>query len=90
LLCAVSIKIIIIEDTYSRTDLSTLLIKESVDRVWWCNPAPIWQSQTSQHCILACTARIIGWCAVNWEDLALSLSLYKRVSWANQVVPDGT
>jgi len=33
--------------------------------------------RTSQHCILACTAGLISWCAVNRDGLALSLSLYK-------------
>jgi len=34
--------------------------------------------RTSQHFILACTARIASWCAVNRDDLALSLSLYEH------------
>jgi len=33
--------------------------------------------RTSQRCILACAARIAGWCAVDRDGLALSLSLYK-------------
>jgi len=33
--------------------------------------------RTSQHCILVCSERTVGWCAVHRDNLALSLSLYK-------------
>jgi len=39
-------------------------------------PPLTWQSQ-NQHCVLACTAGIASWCAVNRDDLALSLPSYK-------------
>ena len=50
----------------------------SSDLWWWCTPPPAQapgNSRTSQHCILACTAGIVSWYALNWNDLALSLSL---------------
>ena len=49
-------------------------------------------ARTSQHCILACTAGIASWCAVNWDDLAqhFPCPCTRAVSWVDQALPDCT
>ena len=46
--------------------------------------------RTSQHCILACTAGVAGWCALNWDHLALACLRTRAVSWPHQALPDRT